>query len=200
MKKKCTKCKKKKDISLFCKDKKSEDGHFYRCKSCEKQRKKKYYDEVYCEIAKEQYPKKSKNIKQYNKKYHSKNKYAILLRNKKWRTINKEHIHKKANLRYKNDIQHRLKTVLRSRVYSAIKNQKSIKSKKTMELVGCEISFLKTYLTNLFQKEMSWDNYGDWEIDHIIPCYFFDFNNINHQLVCFNYRNLQPMWGFGKLQ
>lgn len=42
---------------------------------------------------------------------------------------------------------------------------------------------------------MSWDNYGtDWHIDHIVPCAYFDLTNENHQRVCFNWRNLQPLW------
>ena len=41
---------------------------------------------------------------------------------------------------------------------------------------------------------MSWDNYGDWHIDHIIPCAAFDLTDIEQQKKCFNYKNLQPLW------
>lgn len=45
---------------------------------------------------------------------------------------------------------------------------------------------------------MTWDNLGsgekNWQIDHIIPCAKFDFSNPTHQRICFNYRNLQPLW------
>ncbi len=41
---------------------------------------------------------------------------------------------------------------------------------------------------------MTWENYGQWHIDHIIPCSFFDLTNDKQQKMCFNYRNLQPMW------
>lgn len=43
---------------------------------------------------------------------------------------------------------------------------------------------------------MSWGNYGKfgWHIDHIIPCAAFDLAREDHQMVCFNYRNLQPLW------
>ena len=45
---------------------------------------------------------------------------------------------------------------------------------------------------------MSWDNYGEWHVDHIIPIDFFlknyDFNDVEIQKECFNYNNLQPLW------
>ena len=41
---------------------------------------------------------------------------------------------------------------------------------------------------------MSWDNYGDWHIDHIRPCCSFDLSKIEEQEKCFHYSNLQPLW------
>ena len=43
---------------------------------------------------------------------------------------------------------------------------------------------------------MSWDNYGrdGWHVDHIRPCASCDLNDEEQQLVCFNWRNLRPMW------
>jgi len=35
---------------------------------------------------------------------------------------------------------------------------------------------------------------GEIHIDHIIPCEVFDLTIKEHQLVCFNYKNLQPLW------
>ena len=43
---------------------------------------------------------------------------------------------------------------------------------------------------------MSWDNYGrdGWHVDHIRSCASCDLNDEEQQLVCFNWRNLRPMW------
>ena len=40
---------------------------------------------------------------------------------------------------------------------------------------------------------MSWDNYGKWHIDHIIPCASFDLADETQQRLCFHFTNLQPL-------
>ena len=41
---------------------------------------------------------------------------------------------------------------------------------------------------------MSWDNHGEWHIDHIKPISLFDLTKIEEQQICFHYTNLQPLW------
>jgi len=66
--------------------------------------------------------------------------------------------------------------------------------------IGCSKQFLKDYLASLFTEGMSWDNYGEWHIDHIIPQAYFDFNNPDEVRMCWNYRNLQPLWGHDNVE
>lgn len=46
------------------------------------------------------------------------------------------------------------------------------------------------------KEAMTRENYGyyGWHIDHIKPCAAFDLNDPEQQKICFNYKNLQPMW------
>jgi hypothetical protein len=83
---------------------------------------------------------------------------------------------------------------LRSRLGSALKNQNAIKSNKTMELVGCTIPFLRGYLEAKFKDDMTWENHGEWHIDHIKPCASFNLLDDEEQKKCFHYKNLQPLW------
>ena len=41
---------------------------------------------------------------------------------------------------------------------------------------------------------MSWENYGQWHVDHIIPCCTFNLTDESQLKKCFNYKNLQPLW------
>ena len=56
------------------------------------------------------------------------------------------------------------------------------------------IHALKDYLQSKFENGMTWENYGKWHIDHIRPCASFDLTDIEQQKICFNYKNLQPLW------
>jgi len=61
-------------------------------------------------------------------------------------------------------------------------------------MLGCTIEELKVHIQRLFAEGMSWDNYGQWHIDHIVPCSVFDLSDPVEQQQCFHYTNLQPLW------
>lgn len=94
--------------------------------------------------------------------------------------------------RQKTDIQFKLKTNLRTRLWHALKG--NTKSASTLELLGCSIADLKMRLATMFEQGMSWDNYGEWHIDHIIPIDSFDLIDPAQQRECFHFSNLQPLW------
>jgi hypothetical protein len=85
-------------------------------------------------------------------------------------------------------------TRLRHRIISAIKSKHSKKSGPTKQLVGCDYPFLINYLESKFTIGMTWENYGEWHIDHIKPCYEFDLMIPEEQMKCFHYTNLRPLW------
>jgi len=66
-------------------------------------------------------------------------------------------------------------------------------------LLGCSISFLKIFLEAKFKEGMTWENHGEWHIDHIKPCASFNLLNDDEQKKCFNYTNLQPLWALENL-
>jgi len=109
---------------------------------------------------------------------------------------NRSEMNKKAvkyhKLRRKTDLNFRLRNLISTRIRRALERG-SVRS-KTVELLGCEISELRVYLQSLFQPGMSWENYGEWHIDHIRPCASFDLSDPGQQKQCFHYANLQPLW------
>jgi len=63
-----------------------------------------------------------------------------------------------------------------------------------MTFIGCTPQELKEHLSDNFTDGMNYDNYGQWEVDHIIPISHFDLCDIDEAKKCFNYKNLQPLW------
>lgn len=116
----------------------------------------------------------------------------------KYRKVNRRKIQDNMNKYEKHrkliDPAFKLSKTLRSRLGSALKNQNAEKSNNTMELIGCTIPFLQGYLTAKFKPGMTWDNHGDWHIDHIKPCAKFNLIDEEEQQKCFHYTNLQPLW------
>ena len=95
-----------------------------------------------------------------------------------------------------------LTNIVRGRVRIALKRYNTRKDKHTMEYIGCSVEDLRNHLENQFENEtercghpISWENQGEWHIDHIRPCASFDLNLEDERHKCFHYTNLQPMWG-----
>ncbi|PYL06527.1 MAG: hypothetical protein DME33_13420 [Verrucomicrobia bacterium] len=94
--------------------------------------------------------------------------------------------------RRNNDPGFKLLLNLRGRIRAALKG--AGKSRQTMQLIGCSIAELKAHLESLFMPGMSWSNYGEWHVDHVIPCCAFDLRSADDQRRCFHFTNLQPLW------
>ena len=92
------------------------------------------------------------------------------------------------------DIIFRIIKNLASRTKNILVKNNIKKEYTHMELIGCSSDELKLHLEKQLKDDMNFDNYGDWEIDHIKPISLFDLNNENELLECFNYKNLQPLW------
>ena len=83
-----------------------------------------------------------------------------------------------------------LTNIVRSRVYDALKNDKELASS---EYLGCDIGTFKKHIEGQFTKGMSWDNHGEWHIDHIVP---LKYDNPTLEETCerLHYTNTQPLW------
>lgn len=95
-----------------------------------------------------------------------------------------------------NDPQYRAMMALHCRLYIAAKQ----KTGKTMELTGCTRDELICHLASKFTESMTWQNYGEWHIDHIRPCSSFDLTDAEQQRECFHWSNLQPLWAADNLK
>ena len=61
------------------------------------------------------------------------------------------------------------------------------------QVVGINYNDFKKYLESKFFDGMSWENRGEWHIDHIIP---LSAAKTEQELISLcHYSNLQPLWG-----
>ena len=103
--------------------------------------------------------------------------------------------------KYMNEnINARIADRLRSR-FNAVVSKES-KQESVLDLVGCSKDHLKKHLEDQFLDGMTWDNYGlhGWHIDHIKPCAAFELSDLDQQIECFHYTNLQPLWAKDNLR
>ena len=169
-----------------------------------KEYRKKYYklNKEYCDEKNKKWSNENKElVKDYNKKYRIKNKEKIKEYKKKYIEENKENIRKRYNKweknRRKTDYLFRLKQNLRSRTRGAFKNKGYSKNTKTQDMLGVDWEVAKQHIERQFKKGMSWDNYGEWHIDHIIPLASAKTPERLKQLC--HYTNLQPLWAVDNL-
>lgn len=182
----CYKCKQEKELSEFCKDKRSKDNLNSRCRKCSHLCSSQYRTIYKSRVAKR------------HEKYRDEHREEIRERNREYRRTHKEQRNNFRKQKRKNDIEYKILCNLRYRMWSVVKNNRKCES--TENLTGCSIEFLKQYLQFQFTTGMSWDNYGRiknircWEIDHKKPCASFDLSKESEQRECFHYTNLQPLW------
>lgn len=83
---------------------------------------------------------------------------------------------------------------LRCRIYNAITGHGGDKQGTVRELLGISVSEFMEYIASKFKNGMSWDNYGEWELDHKRPVASFNLTSHYDQILCFHYTNYQPLW------
>lgn len=88
----------------------------------------------------------------------------------------------------------RIAKICRARIIDAVKYAKAHKFSKTVVLLGCSYAYFKKWIEAKWKKGMSWANFGEWHIDHILPVISFDLTTLAGQLQCFRFTNTQPLW------
>lgn len=158
--------------------------------------------------------KNKEHLQKRNKNYYLKNKGQIRLKNLKNKSVRNEYnksyyrINKRKlnnyrckylGQRYKDNTLFKIKHLLRTRLGDICKQKRIIKSKKTLQILGCSILEFKTYMEKLFEPGMSWVNHGKlgWHIDHKIP--LITANNQQELEILCHYKNLQPLWWYDNL-
>ena len=197
--KKCTNCNIEKLLNDFYNQ--NDGGKFGKksaCKKCTLKNAKKNR-----ENNKEEINKKKKDYYEENKnrllveikEYRQNNKEKISITRKKYYQKNKNKIKKeiinREKKKLKNDKIYKLKHNIKGLFYNTFKRQIIIKTKNIFSYTGI---LFNEYINHLKQSEY-WKDYCDGknkiEIDHIIPCSVYNFNDPEEIKKCWNPRNLR---------
>ena len=192
----CTTCKEEKSISEFHKEKKGKYGVKSRCKECFYEYKKNNPKEK--EYRRTNYERHREKKLAYKKQYRENNTEKIKQQSKEY---NSRPEVKKAKTKYNreyersrkaNDELYKFKKNIQANISRSIRSMGYRKNSRTQDILGCDYNFVRSYLEKQFKDGMTWDNYGEWHIDHIKPISsakdFADAIKLNH------YTNLQPLW------
>jgi hypothetical protein len=125
----------------------------------------------------------------YLKNHRTKNNEKIKIQKAIWF---QEHKHLFVE-RYHVDIQHKLRRLLRNRLYAAVVNNRA---GSAVEDLGCSIEEFKKYIELKFQPGMTWKNWSKhgWHIDHIKPISSLNLEDPEQIKIACHYTNLQPLW------
>lgn len=189
----CSKCKIEKEKVEFGKDKYKSDGLTSKCLKC---------INLYYEINKVN-SKFLKRKREATKKSHRK-----LSSTPKYREYQNNY---RLN-RYELDEEYRTKCIERSSNWrsNARKNSPEIRAidncrrrvssfikrsdEKFSKEIGCTVKQFKVHIESKFTEGMTWENYGEWQIDHIFPLSIaFKLGPEKFAESC-KYTNLQPLW------
>ena len=132
----------------------------------------------------------SQRNKDYRKQYH-----------KEWREKNKESYQEYRRNYEKtkkdSDPAYKLASYTRTAIYTCLKERNINKYKNTFDLLPYGLEDLVQHLEKKFQEGMTWENYGEWHVDHVKPMSSFVFENPEDKEFqeCWSLDNLQPLWG-----
>lgn len=101
------------------------------------------------------------------------------------------------------DPKFRLRSAVKHAIWTALREPHNRKRSARLKLlVGFTTRKLARHLESQFCDGMSWDNYGKWEIDHIVPVSHFDFKSVDDKgfKACWALENLRPLWATDNLK
>jgi hypothetical protein len=146
----------------------------------------------YMKSYKEKNPEK---VAEQQRAYRTANREKIAAKRKPYYQANKERIiagnAKYQRKRYAEDIDFRILMNIRTRFYALLTNKEG---RSTLDFLDYTMGELRYHIATRFERGMSWDNYGEWHIDHIIPCASFDHQDPTQVRECWALSNLQPLW------
>lgn len=185
--KKCNKCGRLLDETMFHKNKDSKDGLTSLCKDCRNKANRIYYNN-------EEIKERKRLYKQNYDKEHRIQKKEYMDEYINRPGIKQQRMNYQIN-RYRTDIRFRLDS-LTINVCSRVLSGKTKCPDCLEQRCGFTAQQLREHIESQFTPEMNWSNYGTyWELDHIIPRFKFYYESYDDEQFkqCWALSNLRPL-------
>lgn len=208
----CTKCGESKSLSEFGVRSSAKDGLSFQCKPCVRARNKAYYLSDPAKSAAQRVEYYSRNREQLVEqrtdyarrnpglkkaqmaKYRETNLERYRERARSWARNNRDKINAYIARRLETDLVFRHKEALRGTLRACFLRVGTKKEGRTLDILGYSATDLALRMEAQFKAGMSWDNYGEWHIDHKIPVTHFIKKGELRPEVINALCNLQPLW------
>lgn len=126
--------------------------------------------------------------------YRANNKDKISATNKKWIENNRDRVNENRRLRLKTNSRAKLSKSMRDMISRVMICTGKKKKLRTSEILGYTPLQLRQHLESLFTDGMTWDNHGEWHIDHIVPVSWWVKNGVTDPSMINALINLQTLW------
>jgi len=146
-------------------------------------------------------PETKKRKSENHKNWSEKNREYLTDYHQKWRekNIDKHREYKRKYEKHRKDTDpiYKLISNFRTAIYTVLKESNVDKYGHYFDILQYTPEELITHLELQFKDDMSWDNYGVWHVDHMLPITSFDIREMGDEefMKCWSLDNLQPMWG-----
>jgi hypothetical protein len=187
----CSKCGKEKPVEEFYVRKDSKDGYRNDCIDCVKEQKIKYNGRYKDRVSKWYYENKEITI-QRSKEWKENNLERNRELNKQSDKRRRPLISKYRRERYHSDNLFRLRDNIAKLIGNSFRKKSYSKKSKTNQILGIDYDGFMKHIESQFVNGMSWDNRGEWELDHIIPV---SLGKSEEEIIRLNhYSNFRPLW------
>lgn len=205
MDKTCKKCKEIKSINEYHKDSQGKYGCKATCKICIAEFQKKYWvnNKEHKQILRKEWGLNNKEkLRNNQNKYYKNNKEKVkeYLSNNKEKIVayRKEYTKTYSKNRKLVDPLFKLRCSISTLINISIKGKGYTKKSKTSEYLGCTFIEFKQHLQKQFTKGMTWENKGEWHMDHIYPVSLA--KDEEHLIKLNHYTNFQPLWALDNIK
>jgi hypothetical protein len=96
-----------------------------------------------------------------------------------------------------NDPLYKLISNFRTAIYQVLKENRVDKNQSYFDVLQYTPEQLIVHLEKQFTERITWENYGEWHVDHKQPISSFNIQEMGDSefMKCWSLENLQPMWG-----